>query len=75
VTPTGGGGHVGLLLISSYVTPGSDNTISYYNHFSLLHSIEDLFSLEHLGYATDPALPVFDNTVWNNFPKKSEKKK
>ena len=44
---------------------GSQDSLDYYNHYSLLHSIEDLFSLDHLGYAADPALPVFDKTVYN----------
>jgi phosphatidylinositol-3-phosphatase len=66
--PTGGGGHVGLLLISPYVKPGSVDVIGYYNHFSLLASIEDLFKLGHLGYASDPALPVFDASVFNAHP-------
>jgi hypothetical protein len=69
-TPTGGGGHVGLLLISRFVKAGSQDTLDYYNHYSLLKSIEDLFSLNHLGYAADPALPVFDQTVYNS-PAKS----
>ena len=37
VTPTGGGGRVGLLLLSSFVKAGTENT-DYYNHFSLLRS-------------------------------------
>jgi phosphatidylinositol-3-phosphatase len=64
-TPTGGGGHVGLLLISSFVKAGTTNDLDYYNHYSLLKSIEDIFTLDHLGYAADPALPVFDQTVYN----------
>lgn len=64
-TPTGGGGQVGLLLISSFVKPGSSDLVDYYNHFSLLASIEDLFGLKHLGYASDPALPRFDGATYN----------
>jgi hypothetical protein len=60
-----GGGKVGLLLVSRYVKPGSLNVLGTYNHFSLLRSIEDLFGLEHLGYAADPALSAFDNVVYN----------
>jgi phosphatidylinositol-3-phosphatase len=60
-----GGGRVGLLLLSSFVKPGTVNTTETYNHFSLLRSIEDLFSLDHLGYAADPALPAFDTVVYN----------
>ena len=65
----GGGGRVGMLLISSFVKPGSSNEIAYYNHFSFLRSIEDLFGLDHLGYANNPALPAFDKTVYNAFPR------
>lgn len=60
-----GGGRVGLLLISQFVKPGTVNQTEDYNHFSLLRSIEDLFDLQHLGYAADPALPAFDTVVWN----------
>jgi hypothetical protein len=66
-TPTGGGGQVGLLLISKYVKPGSTDTLDYFNHFSLLGSIEDLFGLKHLGYARDPALPLFYGGVYNAY--------
>ena len=60
-----GGGRVGLLLISQFVQPGTIDMTGEYNHFSLLRSIEDLFDLQHLGYAADPALPAFDSVVWN----------
>jgi phospholipase C len=60
-----GGGRVGLLLISDFTKPGSLDQVDSYNHFSLLRSIEDLFGLDHLGYATDPALPAFDKVVYN----------
>jgi phosphatidylinositol-3-phosphatase len=66
-TPTGGGGQVGLLLISKYVKPGTSDVIDYYNHYSLLASIEALFSLKRLGYTTDPQLPFFDSATYNNF--------
>ena len=45
-----GGGAVGALLLSPYVKGGTTSQESY-NHFSLLRTIEDLFSLKHLGYA------------------------
>jgi hypothetical protein len=65
VKPTGGGGKVGLLLISPFVKKGSVNSAGYYNHFSLLASIEALFDLEPIGYAANPAMTVFDETVYN----------
>jgi phosphatidylinositol-3-phosphatase len=64
-TPTGGGGQVGLLLISRYVTPNTADTTDYYNHYSLLASIEDLFSLTRLGFASDFSLPVFDRVTYS----------
>jgi hypothetical protein len=65
VKPTGGGGRVGLLLLSPFVEEGSVNETGYFNHFSLLASIEDLFGLERIGYAANPVLPVFDESVYN----------
>ena len=65
VKPTGGGGRVGLLLISPFVTPGSVNESGYYNHYALLRSVEELFELEPLGYAAEIALTAFDGTVYS----------
>jgi hypothetical protein len=62
---TGGGGRVGLLLISKFVKPGSVNSVSTYNHFSLLRSIEDLFALQPTGYASYPGLLPFDSVIYN----------
>jgi hypothetical protein len=63
--PSGGGGRVGLLLLSPFVEPGTVNETSYYNHYSLLLTIEELFELEHLGYAGEVALEPFDGSVFN----------
>ncbi len=65
IKPTGGGGKVGLLLISPFVTPGSSDEAGSFNHFSLLYSIEELFGLERLGYAGEEALTAFDSSVYN----------
>lgn len=65
VKPDGGGGRVGLLLISPFVEAGSSNDSGYFNHFSLLLSIEEAFKLVPLGYAANPALSAFDSTVYN----------
>ncbi len=58
---------MGLLLISKYVKPGSFDSLDYFNHFSLLSSIEALFSLKRLGFAKDPALPTFDRVQYNPY--------
>jgi hypothetical protein len=56
---------VGLLLISQYVKPGSTDVLDYFNHFSLLASIEHIFKLKDLGYARDTSLPSFQTSVFN----------
>jgi hypothetical protein len=66
-TPTGGGGQVGLLLISPYVKPDSIDVVDYFNHFSLLASIENLFGIHRLGYAGIPGLPEFGLGVYNAY--------
>lgn len=64
VRETGGGGRVGLLLLSPYVEPGTSSE-TYFNHFSLLVTIEELFGLERIGYGTEPALTGFDESIFN----------
>jgi phosphatidylinositol-3-phosphatase len=71
VKPSGGGGQVGMLLISPYVAPGTVEEAAYYNHFSFLRSVEELFGLEPLGYAAEPALTGFDSTVYDASPEES----
>ena len=63
--PSGGGGRVGLLLISPFVKAGTVNETGYFNHYTLLLTIEELFGLEKLGYANEMALLPFDSTVFN----------
>jgi phosphatidylinositol-3-phosphatase len=65
VKPSGGGGRVGLLLISPFVEAGSVEESGYFNHFSLLLSIEELLGLPPLGYAAGPALTAFGSEVFN----------
>jgi phosphatidylinositol-3-phosphatase len=65
VEETGGGGRVGLLLLSKYVAPGTVNESGYYNHFSLLLSLEELFGRQPLGYAAEPTVTGFDSSVYN----------
>jgi hypothetical protein len=65
VKPSGGGGKVGLLLISPFVKAGSVNETVTYNHYSLLLTIEELLGLEKLGYAGELALLPFDASVFN----------
>jgi hypothetical protein len=60
-----GGGKIGALLLSPFIKGGTMPTTSY-NHYGLLASIEDLFSLPRLGFAADvPA--TFGRDVYTNF--------
>ena len=57
---TTGGGDTGSVLISPYIKPGTVSTV-YYNHYSWLRTMEDLFNVAasspgldgqgHIGYA------------------------
>jgi phosphatidylinositol-3-phosphatase len=51
--PGRGGGRVGAVALSPFITPGTASTTPY-NHFSFLRTVEDLFHLGHLGYAGSP---------------------
>jgi hypothetical protein len=64
VRETGGGGRVGLLLLSPFVEAGTTSE-TYFNHFSLLATIEELFALERIGYAAEPAITGFDESIFN----------
>ncbi len=47
-----GGDRIGAVLLSPFVKPGSTSETPY-NHYALLKSIEDIFHLDHIGYAAD----------------------
>jgi hypothetical protein len=46
-----GGGRVGAVVLSRFVEPGT-MTRKGYHHYSLLATLEDLFGLARIGYAT-----------------------
>jgi hypothetical protein len=58
-----GGGAVGALLLSPYVKGGTTNQEKY-NHFSLLRTVEDLFALDHLGYAGSSAVKSLEPALF-----------
>jgi hypothetical protein len=72
--PTTGGGDTGSVLISPYINPGTVST-RYYNHYSWLRTMEDLFNVGHsspgldgqghLGYAAQPGLAPFGADVFD----------
>jgi phosphatidylinositol-3-phosphatase len=63
--PTGGG-QVGALLLSPYVKSGTTNQEPF-NHFSLLRTIENLFGLPHLGYASESSVGSFEAPVFTAY--------
>ena len=58
-----GGGVVGAVLLSPFITPGTVVTKTSFNHYSSLASIEDLFGLPRLGEATT-VTTTFDKGVF-----------
>jgi hypothetical protein len=62
-----GGGRTGAVVLSRYTEPGSENDTPY-NHYSLLRSLEDLYGLEHLGFAAAADLKPFGADVFNAVP-------
>ena len=58
---------MGLLLLSPYVLPNTQDPIDYFDDFSLLGSIEELFGLPRLGYAGAPSLLVFEPGVFRGY--------
>lgn len=68
--PGQGGGDTGAVLISPFITPGSEKpahmlNATAYNHYSLLGTIEDIFGVGRLGYAAAPGLPAFGPDVFD----------
>ncbi|HEX6454909.1 MAG TPA: alkaline phosphatase family protein [Solirubrobacterales bacterium] len=64
VKETGGGGRVGAVLLSPYIEPGTTSE-SYFNHYSLLVTIEEFFGLEKIGYSTNPLLVGFGEELFS----------
>jgi hypothetical protein len=62
---TGGaeGGKVGALVLSPF-TPAGSTSDRPYNHYSLLGSIEDFFSLPRLAGAGEPGVATFGSDVY-----------
>ncbi len=58
-----GGGRVGAVLLSPFIRAGSVSTTPY-NHYSLLASIEGIFGLPRLGYASTTSA-TFGRDVFN----------
>jgi phospholipase C len=59
-----GGGRIGAVVLSRFVRPGTVSAVPY-NHYSLLRTVEALFSLPFLGYAAEPDLRAFGPDVFS----------
>jgi phosphatidylinositol-3-phosphatase len=73
--PGPGGGITGTVMISPFISPGSESPTGFhlnttdYNHYSLLRSLEDLFGIkEHLGYAAPDSVVPFGSDVFDRLP-------
>jgi hypothetical protein len=64
-SPGNGGGQVGAVLLSRFITPGTTST-NMYNHYSLLASIEDLFGLPRLGETNLLGTTTFGSDIYTN---------
>ncbi len=53
-----GGDQIGAVLVSPFLKAGTTSNVPY-NHYSMLKSVEDIFGLDHLGYAGQPGLQGF----------------
>jgi hypothetical protein len=65
-----GGGRIGALAISRFITPGTYSDVAY-NHYSLLRTVFDIFQLgnfgqHYLGYAGQQGLISFGADVFTN---------
>jgi phospholipase C len=60
-----GGGRIGALVISHWTAANTWSTTPY-NHYSLLASLEEIFGLSKLGYASASGLNRFGLDVYNN---------
>lgn len=58
VLETGGGGKVGLLMISPFVEPGEVEETEYANHFTLLKTLATMLGVEPTGYAAEEEVPT-----------------
>lgn len=55
------------MLLSSHIAPGTVSTNDY-NHYFLLHSIQDLFGLARFAPANRPGVAGFGNDVFGGAP-------
>ena len=57
-----GGDRIGGVLLSPFLKSGTVSNVPF-NHYSMLKTVEDIFGLDHLGYAGQPGLQGFFGCV------------
>ncbi len=57
----------GAVVLSKYAAAGQLDVTDLFNHFSVLASVETIFGLSKLGYASTPLLPIFGLAVFPNY--------
>lgn len=62
-----GGGLVGAVVLSPFVSPGTKNS-NPYNHYSFLKTLEMFFGVPYLGYAQPTNLNAFGRDVFGLAP-------
>jgi phosphatidylinositol-3-phosphatase len=58
-----GGDRIGALFLSRFIKPGTISNVPY-NHYSLLKSLENIYHLDHLGYAAQGGLRTFGRDIF-----------
>jgi phosphatidylinositol-3-phosphatase len=66
-----GGDRTGAVLLSPVLKPGTVSNIPF-NHYSMLKTIEDIFGLDHLGFAGAPGLQGFFGCVSSDIPTRTD---
>ena len=62
-----GGGRIGMVALSPCIRRGRVIDEPF-NHYSFLRSVEDLFGLDHLGFAGQSGLESFNGELFKNSP-------
>jgi hypothetical protein len=66
-----GGDRTGAVLLSPFLKPGTVSNVPF-NHYSMLKTVEDIFGLDHLGYAGQPGLQGFFGCVNSDISTRSD---
>lgn len=68
-----GGDRIGAVLLSRFLKPGTTSSVPY-NHYSLLKTLQDIYHLDHLGYAAQAGLRTFGRDIFTGLAAEPEEK-